>query len=462
MALQSELFRGDPKLEAAAVSDPAHIVPGAAGDHVRKIQMALIRLDGATVAADGLYGPETAAAVLAYKQKRKIVNRSYQTTADNIVGKMTIAELDKELSDLDRPKGPIQLRVISPKPDRLNHRPQVVAGAPRGSGSAFSLAPALYAAPGFSQGPVVSINRGQSALVEVTNGSGGTIASGDPKIAFTRDPNSKTLVTKITSDPQTVEIVGNHRGGAVIIVNTASAPPLSLPQSMFMASITVSVKETRPTVYTPTMTPHDHRPTKQWSKLLSAIDQPTDTFAGKALYALCAVGADPQTFVNAAIARDFNGKPVALKHLNWYLRDGRGQELNEDDNIASWVRADSAIRQKVTALIIANASKGLQYGGYFAFTQSDFIDQDFRYAFGTIDRLDWAVDWVVKAAKLWFKDSYEWHPVCPGFYTKFSDDVVRETNSLHAALVEMKDRGAADYWMVGEATLPLSVFGFPP
>jgi hypothetical protein len=47
MALQSQLFSGDPKLEAAAVSDSAHIVPGSSGDHVRKIQMALIQLDGA-------------------------------------------------------------------------------------------------------------------------------------------------------------------------------------------------------------------------------------------------------------------------------------------------------------------------------------------------------------------------------------------------------------------------------
>src|SRR5262249_16647522 len=97
MALQSQLFRGDPKLEAAAVSDPARIHQGASGEHVRKIQMALIQLDGATLNPDGSYGPATAGAVLAYKQKRNIVNRSYQTQADNIVGKMTMAALDQEM-----------------------------------------------------------------------------------------------------------------------------------------------------------------------------------------------------------------------------------------------------------------------------------------------------------------------------------------------------------------------------
>src|SRR5262245_46179651 len=97
MALQSQLFRGDAKLEAAAVSDPAHIVPGAKGEDVEKIQLALNVLDGAILDPDGDYGPATAAAVLAYKQKRGIINRSYQTQADNIVGKMTMAALDKEM-----------------------------------------------------------------------------------------------------------------------------------------------------------------------------------------------------------------------------------------------------------------------------------------------------------------------------------------------------------------------------
>jgi peptidoglycan hydrolase-like protein with peptidoglycan-binding domain len=102
MALQSKLFAGDPKLEAAAVSDPAHIFQGARGEFVRKIQLALIWLDGADIAADGIFGPKTAAAVLAFKQKRDIVNRSYQSQADNIVGKMTMAALDQEIVEFEK------------------------------------------------------------------------------------------------------------------------------------------------------------------------------------------------------------------------------------------------------------------------------------------------------------------------------------------------------------------------
>jgi hypothetical protein len=54
MALQSQLFAGDPKLEAAAVSDPAHILPGARGQHVGKLQFALVELDGATITQDSI------------------------------------------------------------------------------------------------------------------------------------------------------------------------------------------------------------------------------------------------------------------------------------------------------------------------------------------------------------------------------------------------------------------------
>ena len=104
--LQSRLFSGDPKLEAAAISNSAHIVPSAIGMHVSKIQQALISIENALIDFMELkakrYGPSTASAVLAYKRKRNIINRSYQTQADNIVGIMTVAALDKELLQKER------------------------------------------------------------------------------------------------------------------------------------------------------------------------------------------------------------------------------------------------------------------------------------------------------------------------------------------------------------------------
>jgi hypothetical protein len=84
------------------VKDSAHVLKGARGAHVGKIQTALFILEGALIDDDELtasaYGPSTASAVLAYKKKRDIVNRSYQQRADDIVGKMTIASLDRELA----------------------------------------------------------------------------------------------------------------------------------------------------------------------------------------------------------------------------------------------------------------------------------------------------------------------------------------------------------------------------
>jgi len=101
MPLHSRLFRGDPKLEACLIQDSAHVTQGASGEHVAKIQFALATLDTLSIAprelSTGTYGASTAAAVLGYKTKRQIINRSYQTRPDNIVGKMTIASLDKQM-----------------------------------------------------------------------------------------------------------------------------------------------------------------------------------------------------------------------------------------------------------------------------------------------------------------------------------------------------------------------------
>jgi hypothetical protein len=105
MPLRSELFRGDKALESCLVNHQAHLVEGTRGPHVKKVQRALALLDGALIAVNevsaGHYGASTAAAVLSYKRAREIINFSYQTTADNIVGKMTIAALDEEMAQAE-------------------------------------------------------------------------------------------------------------------------------------------------------------------------------------------------------------------------------------------------------------------------------------------------------------------------------------------------------------------------
>jgi hypothetical protein len=89
--------------------------------------------------------------------------------------------------------------------------------------------------------------------------------------------------------------------------------------------------------------------------------------------------------------------------------------------------------------------------------QNDYSNQDLRFAFGAIDQLDVEVDFGARTVHAWFQDRYEWHPFYPGLYAAFPDDGARETNCVHAALVELKSDGAADFWMKGEATAPLSV-----
>ncbi len=101
MVLKSNLFKGSRGLAACEVSDAAHFTVGKQGDDVGLLQMALFALDSLTIDRKELlsktYGRSTAAAVLAFKTKRKIVNHAYQSKPDDIVGKMTVAALDRVL-----------------------------------------------------------------------------------------------------------------------------------------------------------------------------------------------------------------------------------------------------------------------------------------------------------------------------------------------------------------------------
>jgi hypothetical protein len=167
MALQSRLFKGDRRLEACLVKDAAHITQGAAGDYVAKIQRALYILEGVSIDSSELssraYGRSTAAAVLAYKKQRNIINRSYQTQADNIVGKMTVAALDKELLGVRLVPASQQLRyriATAGRPPAASRR--LAAGsAPRG----------LFASPPVGQMALSLIPVSPSSFDSVLNAS---------------------------------------------------------------------------------------------------------------------------------------------------------------------------------------------------------------------------------------------------------------------------------------------------
>jgi peptidoglycan hydrolase-like protein with peptidoglycan-binding domain len=229
MPLQSQLFRGDPKLEAAATSDPAHIVPGARGPHVAKIQKALNALDGAGLDEDGAYGPATAAAVLAYKQARDIVNRSRQTQADNIVGTMTMAALDREMLAREAvPSGPTRFETVFPA--QRPARPSAVSppGASRlllgfkAGGLLADVIPPLPPSLSFSQS-ILEVPRQQVGLFRVRNGKGKQLVCQDLSVATMAPldpPANAHTVSKltITEDPQEIRVFPKSAGRTSISV----------------------------------------------------------------------------------------------------------------------------------------------------------------------------------------------------------------------------------------------------
>lgn len=104
--LASEIFRNNARLQRCLVDDAAHVTRGTQGDFVTLIQYAVLTLQGGTIPgaemSGRLYGPATARLVHAYKVRKRIINTAYQTTPDEVVGKMTIRSLDNDMLEAER------------------------------------------------------------------------------------------------------------------------------------------------------------------------------------------------------------------------------------------------------------------------------------------------------------------------------------------------------------------------
>lgn len=137
--------------------------------------------------------------------------------------------------------------------------------------------------------------------------------------------------------------------------------------------------------------------------------------------------------------------PLARRHVNHYLT-GSGANLLVD--IADALRRDHKLRAKLAAHVRLTAR------GHFRVRQKDYAVKDFQFAFGAIDRLDFEVNRRAGLVHVWFKDRYEWHPVGFGYALR-PGDIRRSSNCVHAAMVELKASGARDYWMLGDAVIPL-------
>jgi hypothetical protein len=198
-------------------------------------------------------------------------------------------------------------------------------------------------------------------------------------------------------------------------------------------------------VYTPGIM-HNHRPSGNWakikrdSKFICAL-VPLDLIS-----CACAFNSPLGVLKTARSSYPLKGNPLAIKHLDHYISGG-GKDYKE--NVSNFLNRDQGVRYKLSTYI---ARSGL---GHLRVEQSDYTDQDFRYAFGAIDRLDYEVDTAGGVVHVWFADRYEYHPVYP-YYKKKPGDVSRITNCVHAAAVEAKLSGAADFWMYGYGTISLS------
>ncbi|HZS53464.1 MAG TPA: hypothetical protein VFA65_03605 [Bryobacteraceae bacterium] len=235
MALQSRLFRNDHKLEAAAVSDPAHIVPNARGLHVGKIQIALIHVDGAVINGRELqsaaYGASTARAVFAFKQKRNIINRSYQTKPDNIVGKMTIAELDREILALEPLSGRTQIQPLGRAQNLSISSGARVSASPFvafkiGADQGFQGGPQIIVPKGASISPfLLTLIAGQPQNFNVINGKGGVVGCMDNDIAIVSDPSEPLAhggTMSVSRDRQVFSIAGRATGTTAIVATDKS------------------------------------------------------------------------------------------------------------------------------------------------------------------------------------------------------------------------------------------------
>jgi hypothetical protein len=466
LALKSQRFAGDQKLEAAASADKAHIVRGQSGVHVAKIQGALIELDGAAISGHELqrsvYGESTSTAVLAFKSRRKIVNLSYQSRADDIVGKMTMAVLDAEMLASERiSASPPRLEPITPKRNLSLVTSRSISSRPiLRLGFAVS-APEQAPRPEFDS-VAVDISVFGVGSFRVVNGIGGVLSC-DPAVAAIFDPLQATAANfvPVTQNPQVFNVRGLNPGLTTITLQKPFASFLLAPPPL----VVIVRGRTKPVRVFIDGVEHNHPASGKWAVVSSnprnagsgddegGVNE-LGILNGKVLGELCKRCPNPNCVIEKVISLRFGSLPLAKKHIDLYLRGG-GRDFNEDQNIAIWIRSDGGIRQALVRELDAIEPKRGRQSGHFEFSTTAFEDTDFQFSFGSIDRIDFEFDFDLDECTIWFKDRYEWHPFYPDIYPSKAGDERRQTNCVHAAFVEMKQQGAADFWMRGEATVPI-------
>lgn len=239
----------------------------------------------------------------------------------------------------------------------------------------------------------------------------------------------------------------------------------------------VSIRDGASIVWVPGVK-HDHRgnrrltATERWRRVRLDTRLPTDSKGAEEwgkewLIRDLSQIATPQQLVDMAIAAEFKDKPIALKHLRWFLTDGKGAVFDENDNLTRLLTTDSSIRTFLANQVRAQSQRsGWPVIGRIAVDRDDYRDPDLQFAFGSIDAMCYFADKGAGTFRAWFLDCYEWHPpYTDSTYgplypaadgTIHRDDYHRYTDAVHAACVELKEGTARDFWMQGDATVQLS------
>ncbi|WP_366524545.1 hypothetical protein [Nannocystis sp.] len=223
-----------------------------------------------------------------------------------------------------------------------------------------------------------------------------------------------------------------------------------------------------PGPYVPGRPPHNHPPQNNWGTVqqhAKAACWREPTFDRTSPYSIpgpgrgavecvCAVS-KPLEVLNYAFKYEMRDKPLAREHLQHYV-SGRGIPIFEHKNLDDLLTRNAHVRGLIAAAMEFQGDEGNLF-----FQQYSYQDDDFQYAFGGIDRVDFKVNRTTGTIDVWFIDPYDFHPADFNHANLgVGDDPPpgRPTNCVHAAAVEAKSFGAADYWMIGHATLPLELF----
>jgi len=307
---------------------------------------------------------------------------------------------------------------------------------------------------------------GQTAEIEVKNGNGYELRISSPR--FDYEPTARLIVPgnnepvrfcKINQDSVRIKIKGIFWGNAILVAYNYDLGP------KFNETLVVNVRDPRPNNYHPTNA-HHHEPVNEpdeWNKVCEEAAK--DPNLGFTLKVMARNKVSPPFVAEAARFALIEllppiGDLMAQWHFDYYL-GGRGGVVNEDKNLKSWIEGDSNARKVISRRIMENRrGNESPVSVMFEFNQRSYDDDDARKSFGTIDNLEVAADFVMGTVEIWFEDTYEWHPPYSQYTKPFRcpDPVPRDTNFGHAALVQMKTRGAKDFQMRGKATFPMKLF----